>query len=339
MKRVIDILKQRWLPVIVGTLVYCLFFQALYNLLKYGAVMPGGDIRMFAISYAYNLLPILFIGLLCIFVVAVLPGYFRSWRPKTLVKMLVDFALSAIIFFTVSELFLIIGGLFKPGIKVDWVGAGLNAILVYLIVEVAFYIHATKKSMYKAQEQQRKAMQYQYELLKAQVNPHFLFNSLNILYSLISIDPAKSREFTLRLSSLYRYVLLWQNRDTVPIEEEVEFLKSYISILEMRYVDQLTVKITGEGKGRGRMIVPHTLQILVENVPKHNVISTRQPMTVTVAFGDKGITVSNPLKPKETASPSTEIGIKYIQELYNNFRAAVTVNRNDDVFSITVPYL
>lgn len=334
MRDFLRILKRRWMLAVGGILVYCTLFQAFYNLLKYDTAVPYTCIGDFLVSYTYNLIPILLVILLNVLVVFVIP---RRHNIKFAVKMLGDMLLSGAIFFVIGKAFLLVGGTFNPDIRIDWVGAGLNAILVFLIVQLAYWQISTRKSMLKAQEEQKKALQYRYDVLKAQVNPHFLFNSLNILYSLIGIDPSKSRQFTLQLSSMYRHMLMWQDKDTVPMEEETEFLKSYIAVLEMRYRGQFRVVMSGEAGG-GRRIVPHTLQILVENVTKHNIISSACPMTVRVNFGGESVSVSNHVN-RKLSSTSTELGIRYISELYQSMGKTVSVRNTGGVFSVEVPYL
>lgn len=331
------IVRRRYLLIIGGILLYCTVFQMFYNLLKYDTAVPYRNFQEFAESYVYNLIPILVIIVLNILVIFCLPRI-PAVSGRIVSKMLADMLISAVIFFIVGKLFLLVGGIFNPDIKIDWAGAGLNSILIFLIVEVVYYLIASKESMRRAQEEQKRALQYRYEVLKAQVNPHFLFNSLNILYSLIAIDRDKSREFTLQLSSMYRYLLLWQNKDVVPLEEEIEFLKSYVQVLEMRHRGQMKVDISGEENAAGRMIVPHTLQLLVENVTKHNVISARNPMNVSVKFGTESITVSNPVRLKETDN-STGLGIRYILELYAKRGKSVQISRENNVFKAIIPYL
>ena len=336
-RRLQDIVQRRYLLIIGGILIYCTLFQIFYNLLKYDVALPYRNVNEFIESYAYNLIPIVLIILLNIGIVFFMPkGGYGEMRMS--VRILKDMLFSAAVFFVTGWLFLFLGGFINPDISIDWVGAGLNAILIFLIVEVAYYLIASKASMQKAQEEEKRALQYRYEVLKAQVNPHFLFNSLNILYSLIAIDRDKSREFTLQLSSMYRYLLLWQNKDVVPLEEEIEFLKSYIQVLEMRHRGQMKVDIYGEENAAGRMIVPHTLQLLVENVTKHNVISARNPMNVAVTFGPESITVSNPVRLKETDN-SIGLGIRYILELYAKRGKSVQISRENNVFKATIPYL
>lgn len=337
MRSLSHIILRKWPWIVCGILVYCTLFQLFYNLLTYDTAIPYSSFGEFCLSYVYNLIPILVIIVLNILVIFCLPRI-PAVSGRIVSKMLADMLISAVIFFIVGKLFLLVGGIFNPDIKIDWVGAGLNSILIFLITEVAYYLIASKESMLRAQEEQKRALQYRYEVLKAQVNPHFLFNSLNILYSLIAIDPEKSREFTLQLSSMYRWLLLWQNKDVVPLEEELEFLKSYVQVLEMRHRGQMKVGISGEENAAGKMIVPHTLQLLVENVTKHNVISARNPMNVSVVLGPESITVSNPVRLKETDN-STGLGIRYILELYAKRGRSVRIDRENNVFTATIPYL
>lgn len=321
----------------VIVIVYCIIFLSFYNLLRHETPIPFSNIEVGIISLWYNFIPTLLIIILNTLVV------FKLFQNHPLthklpVKILFDSAASFFILFLVNEAFLIIGGLFVPDIKLDWIGTILNNILVFMIVELIYYLISSRRLLEKAEYARREAIQYQYDALKAQVNPHFLFNSLNILYSLVSIDTKKSKEFILSLSQMYRYIMTQQNKLVIPLSEEIEFLHSYVSVLEMRYHKQFHVEITGEEFAGEKEIIPYTLQLLIENVTKHNIISTRYPMTVSIAIGANYVTVSNPIKLKENDT-SSGIGLKYIAEQYKLHNKCFGVENDGATFIAKIPYL
>lgn len=318
-------------------LAYCIVFFVFYNLLKYDTPIPYKSFKEGVISFGYNIIPILLIIVLNALVVFRLFQKFPLTR-KLHVKILFDSAASFLILFFVNEAFLFIGGAFKPDIKLDWVGTLLCNILVFMVVELIYYLIRSRQLLEKAEYARREVIQYQYNALKAQVNPHFLFNSLNILYSLVSIDIKKSKDFILSLSQMYRYIMTQQNRHVIPLSEEMEFLHSYVSVLEMRYHNQFHVEIAGEEFAGEKEIIPYTLQLLIENVTKHNIISTRYPMTVSISIENSHVIVSNPIKLKEIDS-SSGIGLKYIAEQYKLHDKCFRVENDGIKFIAKIPYL
>ena len=268
---------------LVGLVGYYIVFQAFYNQIAFKTVFPYDDFADMMVGVFYNFTPTF---LQSVFITAVI---FRPTKVQHIGQKIAIDALLVIVmlvFFNFAYTHLM-------NAHVDWGGSAFNAIFVFLGVETTFYVLNFKSSMREAEAQKQRALQYRYDALKAQVNPHFLFNSLNILYSLIDIDQQKSREFVLSLSQMYRYIMSQQNRDTVPLRDEMDFLHNYVNILMKRYRDQLTVDISGEDSIVRQQLVPYTLQLLIENVTKHNIISTRHPMTVSIIIGPDGVTVSN----------------------------------------------
>lgn len=131
-------------------------------------------------------------------------------------------------------------------VTVDWIGTLLNNMLILLFVEWVFYFQNYVQSCRNMEITERKNIQYRYDVLKSQINPHFLFNSLNLLSSLISIDPRKATKFTISLAAMYRYILANNGKNIISLTKELEFLSSYITILKMRYKDKFNIIFDGE---------------------------------------------------------------------------------------------
>ena len=316
------------LSLLLGLVGYYIVFQAFYNQIAFGNVFPyDGFVDMFG-GVAYNFTPTF---LQSFFITAIV---FRPTKKQSIWhKIVIDTILVILINITCNIAFLLI----MKG-RVDWGGSAFNAIFVFLGVETTFYVINFKNSMRETEAHKQLALQYRFDALKAQVNPHFLFNSLNILYSLIDIDKEKSREFVLSLSQMYRYIMGQQNRDMVPLRDEIDFLHHYVDILTKRYRDQLTVVIDGEDRIISQNVVPYTLQLLVENVTKHNVISTRHPMTVTIIVSDDSVNVSNPIQSKPSESPS-HVGLRYLSELYQMHGKEFIVTNDGTTFTATIPFI
>ena len=321
---------------LLGLVGYYLIFQAFYNLIAFNSIYPYPNLHYLLLGVTLNFIPTF---LQSLFITAVI---FRPVKEQPIGRKIAIDALLAIIMLIAFNLLYphvmkLIG--YPQWAGVNWGGSAFNAIFVFLGVEALFYVLNFKATLQEAEAHKQLALQYRYDALKAQVNPHFLFNSLNILYSLIDIDKEKSREFVLSLSQMYRYIMSQQNRDTVPLRDEIDFLHNYVSVLMKRYRDQLTVVIHGEDLINEQKLVPYTIQLLVENVTKHNVISTRHPMVVTITIGDNGITITNPIQEKLQNEQSSHVGLRYLTELYQAHGKQFVVSNDGETFVATVPYI
>lgn len=319
-----------WSIAILG---YYFWFQALYNSIRYGSIFPYTSVSDTFVWIAYNLPPVLLVFLLNILIV------FKIVRIENVkLKVVCDSFLSAIAFIGVNMIFVLAMMLIHKKPKIDWSGTMLNDIIILLAVEMVYYYKSLIKSLKKTEEAQKRALQFQYDALKSQINPHFLFNSLNLLHSLVSIDPLKSQVFIRELARMYRYIMAKQNCMTVGVEEEFAFLESYISVLKMRYNNKLKVEIKGEIPEDERYIIPFTLQLLMENVTKHNVISANNPMVVTIIVSEKGIKISNPIYPRPSESVS-RIGLRYLTQLYSSRQGEFRTENDGETFTAYIPYI
>lgn len=219
----------------------------------------------------------------------------------------------------------------------DWAGSVLNDVIILMIAEMVYYFTSLTRSMRETEQARLQAVQYQYDALKAQVNPHFLFNSLNLLHSLVQVDAERSQAFIHSLSRMYRYIMAQSGRESVSVAEELDFLGSYIEVLEMRYNGKFSVDITGAAPPEKR-IIPFTMQLLIENVTKHNAITSRRPMQVEVRLGADGITISNPVVPKG-AEPGTHFGLVYLRRLYSAHGREFHTEQSRTFFTAYIPYI
>lgn len=158
-------------------------------------------------------------------------------------------------------------------------------------------------------ELQKANLQSQFEVLKQQVNPHFLFNSLNVLVSLIKVDPDLAESFTEKLSKVYRYVLENKEKDIVSLRTELDFINSYIFLLNIRFAGKIFVKIKIDEIKLDMMILPMALQILIENAIKHNTFSKSNPLKIDISVENYFLLVKNNIRFRETHLQSTGIGL------------------------------
>ena len=179
-----------------------------------------------------------------------------------------------------------------------------------------------------------------FESLKNQLDPHFLFNSLNVLTSLIGENPQQAERFTTKLSKVYRYVLEQRNKDLVPIEEELKFAKTYMELLGMRFEEAVQFNIPDNISNNELKIVPLSLQLLLENAVKHNVVSTSKPLTINIYEEGSYLMITNNVNPKEAIGKSTKIGLQNIADRYGLItEKGVKIENNNKTFKVSLPLL
>ncbi len=199
----------------------------------------------------------------------------------------------------------------------------VSSLLTILIGIIIFFIILSKSYMSKlisaekeAQENKDRAAKFQYETLKNQINPHFLFNSLNVLSALIYKDAEKADAFTINLANIYRYILDHQDDDLVSLEEELLFVEKYAELQTIRFDQNFKIKIENVKNDKTKYLVPMALQLLIENVFKHNIVSEQHPMEVRISVEDTYIKVSNPIHSKENRESTHGLGLKNIEKRY-----------------------
>lgn len=190
---------------------------------------------------------------------------------------------------------------------------------VTLIVTVELGIsllHKWRFSLAELERFKKENAEFQFESLRSQVNPHFLFNSLNTLSSLIYEDQEKATAFIRELSDVYRYILENRGRELVTLEQEMTLARSYIYLVQLRFQHNLVVDVHVAESSNSRLIAPLTLQLLVENAVKHNVISKSKPLRIDIFTEDEVLVVRNNLQRKEIREYSSQLGLKNIRSRY-----------------------
>jgi sensor histidine kinase YesM len=212
-------------------------------------------------------------------------------------------------------------------------------IVISLFLNGRAFLLSWRKSALAEEKLRSEKIMAQYEALKNQVNPHFLFNSLNVLSSLIEIDPRKASQYVQQLSDIMRYVLESRKRDLVPLKEELDFIRHFLHLQKLRFGGALNYKIDIEDQNNGQ-IVPLALQLLVENAIKHNVITQEQPLTIFIKKNGKRIFVVNDLQTKTQLSSGSGVGLTNLKERYQFLSdQAVDIKRNDQQFSVCIPII
>jgi hypothetical protein len=179
-----------------------------------------------------------------------------------------------------------------------------------------------------------------FETLKNQIDPHFLFNSLNVLSSLIEENPKNAQRFTTALSKVYRYVLEQKDKDLVPIEEELAFAKTYMNLLQMRFENSLTYEVLAENVDSEAKVVPLSLQLLLENAVKHNIISEPKPLHIKIYIENDALVIQNNFQKKAVLQDGQGVGIKNIISRYHIITdRKVTIEQNENTFTVKLPIL
>jgi hypothetical protein len=197
-----------------------------------------------------------------------------------------------------------------------------------------------KRTLVEAEQLKKEHISARYETLKSQVNPHFLFNSLNVLTSLVHRDPDLAEKFIRQLSNVYRYILDSRDQETVSLEAELQTLRDYLFLMEIRFGPALQASISIP-PGTNGSIAPLTLQMLVENALKHNEVSKAHPLQIDVYLEDREyVVVRNNLQKKGILPESTSLGLANIRARYRIMAGKeVWVSASDGFFTVKVPLL
>ena len=181
---------------------------------------------------------------------------------------------------------------------------------------IVYYMNQLKKTQLEAEQLKKISIEAQFEALRNQINPHFLFNCFNVLSTLVYKDADTSAKFIAQLSIVYRYLLFNQEKKIVPLKDELEFLDAYLYLLKIRFGENLVVENRISQDGEKSFMAPAVLQMLIENAIKHNVVSRKYPLHIRLFSENGWIVVSNTLQEKEVKELSTQIGLRNIISRY-----------------------
>lgn len=218
------------------------------------------------------------------------------------------------------------------------------AIIITFVVTLA--LHAFH--FYKAYQENRLKEQKiiagtasaKFESLKNQIDPHFLFNSLNVLSSLIEENPDNAQRFTTSLSKIYRYVLEQKDKELVTVQEELNFAKTYMNLLKMRFENSITFELPENFENSEAKVVPLSLQLLLENTIKHNVVSEQKPLHIKIFVKDNYLIVQNDLQKKEVLQDRKGVGLQNIISRYGILtNRKVLIESTERIFAVHLPIL
>ena len=210
--------------------------------------------------------------------------------------------------------------------------------VIMLIAEIFFYNQQYQENKTRLAVMEKEKAQYQFEALKNQINPHFLFNSLNVLSSLAYQDAAKANLFAKELSSVYRYLLTTQELMKVPLQDELDFVKSYTYLEQIRFGESLHINLTCDEQALSKSIVPASIQMLVENALKHNINTRESPLVIDIRISEENVTVTNNLQLRSSVSKN-RMGLDNLEKQYRIHGKHIEVMKSDFMFTVVLPLL
>lgn len=212
--------------------------------------------------------------------------------------------------------------------------------LLVVISETVYFFDQWKKTLIDAERLKKENNQAQLDSLRNQVNPHFLFNSLNTLISIIPDCPDTAIDFTQKLSNVYRYLLSVREKELVELQTELDFIQSYIFLLKVRFEQNLIFEINIPEALKTRLLPPVSLQLLIENAIKHNVVSREKPLSIQIYIENDFLIVKNNLQQKLEKEASTGIGLENIRKRYQILSTKqMEVIHSSTHFTIALPLL
>lgn len=221
----------------------------------------------------------------------------------------------------------------------------LYIVIIYMVLFVfidlsIFLLNQWRLSLADLESFKKENVEFKLNMLRSQINPHFLFNSLNTLSSLIYENQDQASKYTKKLSAIYRNILELKDTETFTLSEELNALNQYFDLLKIRFGNALNLEIKCSEEIKQTLIPPLTLQLLVENCIKHNIVSEKKPLKITISTNDFFVVVQNNFQPKTAISDSTEIGLKNIKSRYQYLTSApIMVEQTENLFTVKLPII
>jgi len=275
----------------------------------------------------------------------------RTWKKEETIKRILIGIIGSTILTLVGLFFLrALTSVFLYNISFDnfiqnesWQGYSFGLWITLTIVtvfHVIYFYNRYQKNKIKEQKVIAGTASAKFDALKNQLDPHFLFNSLNVLTSLIEENPKNAQKFTTSLSKVYRYVLEQKNKDLITVDEELNFARTYMSLLKMRFEDSIIFEIPEQASNPESKVVPLSLQLLLENAVKHNMVTSSKPLHIKIYEKAGMLIVENNLQPKQIVKKSSGVGLENIKQRYQLLsNKTVSINQSTSSFAVAIPML
>lgn len=244
-------------------------------------------------------------------------------------------------FFNITKVNYLVKKEFTPLAKITgYLSQALFVILLNVGHFTYYSLQKWRESALRASNLEKEKSQVQFDNLKNQLNPHFLFNSLTSLDSLIQENPPLARDFLQQLSKVFRYVLKNKEKGLVSLETELTFIKHYVGLLKTRFGESLQVEYAIADDTLDLQITPVTLQILIENAIKHNIINENNPLTIHIKSKGDTLLIENNIQRKKQVETSNGQGLMNLRTLYSFLSdRAIVISTDEDVFSVKIPLI
>ncbi len=247
-------------------------------------------------------------------------GIIMRMIPQVLITFFFVLVLSQVVISEVMDLFPFKALIAQQYTDLARIAGYFAQFLVVVLINVLhlsdYLFHKWRENATRAIHLEKEKSQVQFDNLKNQLNPHFLFNSLTSLDSLIQENPDLARQFLQQLSKVFRYVLQHKDKGLVPLYTELDFIKNYVFLLQTRFDTFLNIDFQISEESLEKKITPVTLQILIENALKHNIVSAAHPLTIRICTDDQYLKVENNVQPKKQVETSNGQGLQNLKNLY-----------------------
>ena len=271
-----------------------------------------------------------------------------DWLNKPIRKILA-FIISIPFYVVPVSVLMLVGWykLFMNGV-VDWNVVRLSTIIILIAVfflvnlyETVFLVRDVANDKLQQEQLERAKAEAELEALKNQIDPHFIFNSLNTLSHLIEEKPEKAKLFNDHMADVYRYILQNKAKDLVLLRDEMLFMQDYFSLLKIRFEEALQLEmVVDENTWDQYLVPPISLQVLLENAVKHNEFSTSMPLKIQLRFIDDELQMQNLMREKVLRKPSSRIGLQNLEERYRlSTNKSIRVIKTEDRFTVCLPVL
>lgn len=339
--------RRLWLAFLVSMLVGTLFFLYLHYAVTGDLSFSLKDLKF----YGYTLLLSVVTGIGVFFLSRFLNKK-APWHVATALRFVIELVVMGLFTFIICHgalnLFLLIEDMNPDRFAatyhdslVKFIILAVVMILIYTIIDFTLYTYNQFAALQiEAVKITSTQLTLQYEVLKTQLSPHYLFNSLNTISSLVYTNPAVAEQFIRKLAHTYQYILTTQDKQLVSLAEELAFLKAYFFLLKARFDAAVQLEVSLPRRALGSRIPPLTLQLLLENAVKHNAPSPDNPLLIKVFVSDKNLlTISNNIVPGQAKVNSFKVGLDNIRQRYQYFaQSAIEVAHTND-FVVELPLL
>lgn len=326
----------------------CVLYTFMFSIILYGSFIYRPDHMVFDFVYAFVYFLLLYEGYLRI--VSLFNIQFRQTHVNRFqyLKALMVFVLYSLTLLTlvgVIPFLLIMDGFVSPvgaanELRLNYILNGTFAALYFAYLTASRSYNQYQATLVQIEQLQKERARAQLETLKNQISPHFLFNSLNALSSLIYLDEDKATRFVDELARIFRYVIDNRDCELVELKAELEFIKAFFFLLKIRFRESIHLELSVAVNYLGAYLPPLTLQMLIENAIKHNIVSKEEPLTIRILAGDDYLTVRNNLQKREIPGTSTGIGLNNIIRRYRYLTdEKVDIVLTNDEFVVRIPLL